>query len=42
MAKKRNYKKEYANYIIENNSSIADFESEIKKLIQTIINDTKS
>jgi dephospho-CoA kinase len=35
-------KKEYANYIIENNSSIANFEFEVEKLIQTIINDTKS
>ena len=35
-------KKEYADYIIENNSSLANFESEVEKLIQTIINDTKS
>tara|TARA_B100000378_G_scaffold145120_1_gene117230 strand:- start:404 stop:1006 length:603 start_codon:yes stop_codon:yes gene_type:complete len=35
-------KKEYANYIIENNSSLANFELEIEKLIQTIINDAKS
>ena len=35
-------KKEYAEYIIENNSSLAKFESEIEKLIQKIINDTKS
>ncbi len=35
-------KKEYADYIIENNSSLAKFESEIEKLIQKIINDTKS
>jgi len=35
-------KKKYADYIIENNSSLANFESEVEKLIQTIINDTKS
>ena len=35
-------KREYADYIIENNSSLAKFESEIEKLIQKIINDTKS
>ena len=35
-------KKEYADFIIENNSSLANFESEVEKLIQTIINDTKS
>ena len=35
-------KREYADYIIENNYSLAKFESEIEKLIQKIINDTKS
>ena len=35
-------KREYADYIIENTSSLAKFESEIEKLIQKIINDTKS
>ena len=35
-------KREYADYIIENNSSLANFEAEIEKLIQKIINDTKS
>jgi len=35
-------KGEYTDYIIENHSSLANFEAEIEKLIQKIINDTKS